>query len=103
MDMTPLYHDLVKHYEQCLEMHGATPKGVDWPNAEDLLTRMKVMLDVCKNGDNSDPIELLDLGCGYGALLDFINASPYCDKIRYKGIDLSSKMLEAAIKRHHPH
>ena len=42
------YRAIVQHYERCLETHGATHKGVDWPNMRDLETRYRVMLDVCK-------------------------------------------------------
>lgn len=100
MDATkPLYQELVNHYEQCLERHGATPQGVDWPNPQDLTTRFKVMLDVCQVVSPDKTIDLLDLGCGYGALLEYINNSGYHQRVNYRGIDLSAKMIQAAIDK----
>mgnify|MGYP006179677761 CR=1 FL=1 len=34
-DQTLLSHDLIDHYEACLDAHGDTHRGVDWPNAAD--------------------------------------------------------------------
>ena len=39
---------LAGHYETCFLEHGRTPKGVDWPNAEDLAVRFEVMLGVIR-------------------------------------------------------
>ena len=40
------YLSIVAHYERCLEKHGDTYLGVDWPNREDADTRYEVMLEV---------------------------------------------------------
>lgn len=97
------YKPLVDHYETCLEQHGAIPKGVDWPNARDLSTRFNVMLDISRNHHPRHPMALLDLGCGYGALLDHINALQQIKRFTYHGIDMSPKMIQAAINRHPNH
>lgn len=96
----PYYQELVRHYECCLSQHGATHKGTDWPNAEDLATRFTVMLDLCKPLINQGLYTVLDLGCGYGAFLDYLKTYNFSTLINYKGIDLSFKMIEAAKERH---
>lgn len=96
--MSPPSHavtaDLVGHYEDCFLRHGRTPKGVDWPNAEDLATRFEVMLGVMRPSDRA--ASLLDLGCGPGLLADHLARAPRAFPVDYAGIDLSEPMLEAA-------
>jgi|SRR6185295_12061001 len=88
---------IVRHYEACLAAHGATPRGADWPNGADLAGRFATMLGpVLKNANR--PV-LLDLGCGPGLLLDYLAATGGVDRVRYRGIDLSPAMVEAARAR----
>lgn len=96
----PCYLKLVDHYEDCFIEHGATPKGVDWPNDEDLKKRFKIMLNgiplqIMKN----TKIKLLDVGCGYGALLDHVQQNSEI-VLDYHGIDLSHKMINYAQTKH---
>lgn len=94
------YEILATHYERCLEQYGPTPQGVDWPNATDLNTRFTVMTDLFIKNLTNHSITLLDLGCGYGAFLNFLKKSNFHHKIQYKGIDLSAKMIHAATLQH---
>ena len=93
-----LYDSIVKHYENCLEKHGVSAKGMDWPNEDDLQTRFNVMLGVAS--PPSTPVSILDLGCGVGLLLDYIKTQKKISKISYWGIDISNKMIAVAAKRH---
>jgi len=77
--------------------HGATPRGLDWPNGADLAARFGVMLELLAE-TRERPI-LLDLGCGPGLLLDYLAATSGVDRVRYHGIDLSSTMVDAARAR----
>jgi SAM-dependent methyltransferase len=88
---------IIRHYEACLTKHGATPRGVDWPNGADLAARFDTLLA---------PVlvlaarpAVLDLGCGPGLLLDYLAATGGTERIRYRGIDLSAAMVEAARER----
>jgi SAM-dependent methyltransferase len=86
--------ELAGHYESCFLEHGRTPKGVDWPNAEDLATRFEVMLGVVRAHDR--PVALLDLGCGPGLLVDHLERTQRRPDFDYTGIDLSEPMLASA-------
>jgi SAM-dependent methyltransferase len=95
------YQPLVDHYESCFEKFGTTPKGVDWPNEQDLYLRFKIMLDICRRElIAGEPISILDLGCGYGALYDFLQQQNVASKVHYTGVDLSEKMITSAKQRH---
>jgi SAM-dependent methyltransferase len=85
---------LAGHYERCFLEHGRTPKGVDWPNAEDLATRFEVMLGVVRQPGQG--VSLLDLGCGPGLLVDHLERTCRRPDFDYAGIDLSEPMLASA-------
>lgn len=92
--MLKKYLNIVKHYEDCIEEHGDTFKGADWPNENDAIARYQIMLDVIK-GD--DKINLLDFGCGTGKLYEYLlNRNEYYTEINYSGLDISSKIIERA-------
>jgi len=93
VDITPI----VRHYEQCFKQHGCTPKGMDWPNETDLTTRFEVMLELID--ESIEKPAVLDLGCGYGALLDQLNENHGLGWLDYSGIDISPMLVEAARDR----
>ena len=88
---------IVEHYEECARKHGATPAGVDWPSGADLATRFGVMLELLNEAGVQS--ELLDLGCGPGLVLDYLNATGNIGRVKYRGIDLSSEMVDMAQAR----
>lgn len=88
------------YYSGTIERHGPTPLGVDWPNAASQYLRFVQLLRIC---DFTRPFSLNDLGCGYGALLEFLAIRhPDC-AVRYRGIDISPSMVEAGRKRWKKH
>ena len=54
------YETIAKHYESCLERHGDTHLGVDWPNERDAETRYRVMLELTRPS-GSDQFTLLTM------------------------------------------
>ncbi len=89
----PRYRAIVEHYEACLERDGDTHLGVDWPNAQDVPTRHRVMLDVVRRPPPRIPVRLLDFGCGASHLYEYIRAQGISD-ISYAGVDLSDRFVE---------
>lgn len=89
---------IITHYESCLAEHGASAKGMDWPNEKDLSTRFDVMLGVINEPCQS--LSILDLGCGVGLLIDHLKQRGFSKHFNYRGIDVSAKMIAAAKHRH---
>lgn len=88
------------HYERCLAEAGATPGGVDWPNARDLEERFAVQLGVLDAVPRGTQIpSLLDLGCGPGLLLNYLKATGRADAVEYRGIDISPAMIDLGCRR----
>jgi SAM-dependent methyltransferase len=88
MSTEPGYHSIVQHYEACLERHGDTHAGVDWPNAQDADKRYRVMLDVVRESES--PVTLLDFGCGAAHLVEHMQKRQL-SHIAYAGLDASPK------------
>jgi cyclopropane fatty-acyl-phospholipid synthase-like methyltransferase len=85
------YMGIISHYESCLQEHGDTHLGVDWPNKKDAETRYRVMLEVIRKG-TSGKITLLDFGCGASHLYEYILRHKLVN-IEYSGLDLSERFI----------
>lgn len=86
------YKKIIQHYENCLEKHGDTHLGVDWPKEEDVFKRYKVMLElIVLNRDKKD-FTLLDFGCGTAHLLDYTTKNGF-ENVNYSGLDISEKFV----------
>lgn len=94
------YLAIAKHYEDCFKKHGATPKGVDWPNLKDALKRHQVMLAPASMHES---FTILDFGCGYGHLLDTLNSQFNDRKWLYTGMDISSEFIGFCQSQHPEH
>jgi len=86
------YLKIVSHYESCLERHGDTHLGVDWPKKEDAETRYRVMLEAIRREDRTRTVRLLDFGCGASHLYEHIVAHGL-GNIAYSGLDLSENFV----------
>jgi SAM-dependent methyltransferase len=102
MKIDAIYSSIVKHYEECLEKHGDTYLGVDWPKLEDVNTRYQIMLDIMYyNKDVSKERSLLDFGCGASHLYDYM-ISNSINNLKYTGLDISPKFI-ALSEEKYPH
>jgi len=87
--------EVANYYSRKLSAYGESPRGVDWNGEESQTLRFEQLCRVI-NVDRAFSIN--DLGCGYGALLDFLVARyPSCT---YLGIDVSEDMVRAAEQRY---
>jgi SAM-dependent methyltransferase len=83
------------YYTGKLRQFGATARGVDWNSPESQALRFRYLLRVIDEyGEGS----LTDFGCGYGALLDYLDT--YGRHLTYRGFDISASMIDAARQRH---
>ena len=83
------------YYSRKIREHGATARGVDWNSEESQQLRFDHLLKIV---DSAGPFSLNEIGCGYGALVDHLEARGI--NASYHGIDLSSDMVTAARQRH---
>tara|TARA_B110000438_G_C15709197_1_gene604533 strand:- start:331 stop:957 length:627 start_codon:yes stop_codon:yes gene_type:complete len=93
MSIEKIIVESTKYYEKKLEIHGPSHSGVDWSSEASQKLRFKQLMNVVEPQD--DDFTLIDYGCGYGALLDYLSNQP---KINYIGFDSSEKMIKEAKK-----
>lgn len=83
------------YYSSKLEQHGPTPEGVDWKDRGSQWLRFE---QLHKLFDHEPDATVVDLGCGYGAFLDFLQTHGH--RGAYCGLDVSEAMVKVARKRH---
>ena len=91
------YLQIMEHYESCFAREGDSHKGVDWPNLYDANLRYKIMSDLFMGREN---IELLDVGCGLGHYLDYLNTHNISQDIQYTGLDISPIFIQHCRKKY---
>jgi hypothetical protein len=79
------------YYGAKVVAHGATPNGVDWNSEQSQSLRFEKLVSIC---DLAAPFSLNDYGCGYGALLGFLNA--HKAPVSYSGYDIAPEMISKA-------
>ena len=88
--------DVVAYYEAKLAAYGPTARGVDWRDEASQTKRFEQLARALGLGESTPRSGILDFGCGYGALVDFLGNAP----ARYTGFDVSRAMIEAAQSRY---
>lgn len=90
--------NLKNFYGDNFEQYGATPFGVSWRDQDSMNLRYDRMLNVIdKTHITQYTPTILDVGCGYGGLLEYINNHTKL-KINYKGIDIVPASIDYAKK-----
>ena len=83
--------EVADYYSAKLAEYGESPRGVDWNGADSQRLRFEQLSKII-----AQPTDfcLNDLGCGYGALYDYL-CTRYKD-FAYRGFDVSGDMIRAA-------
>ncbi len=94
--MNDILREVATYYADKLAEYGATPRGVDWNGEKSQIARFE---QLCKLIDSTrTSFSINDLGCGYGALLDYLQIKH--PDTKYLGIDVSREMIASAEERH---
>lgn len=83
------------YYSAKIREYGQGPRGVDWNGEESQLLRFQQLLKIIQVEDD---FSIIDVGCGYGALIDYLRKS--FKKYKYIGIDISEEMIASARARY---
>ncbi len=94
MTLKDTNNKLNKFFADKLREHGPTPKGVDFNSLESQEKRFE---QLTKLFDRTQKVSVIDYGCGYGALFDYMEKYGY--QFEYQGIDVVPEMVEASQKR----
>jgi SAM-dependent methyltransferase len=94
MSFGNILNDTETYYSNKIREHGASAKGVDWNSTESQYLRFTQLLKIV----TEDTFSLNDYGCGYGAIIDYLQLQGY--RFQYCGFDISPDMLEKARELH---
>lgn len=84
-----------RYYSNRLREHGTTARGVDWNSEESQILRFEQLAKVLPIGE---AISVVDYGCGYGALVEFMEKRG--GGFEYQGFDVSKDMIDQARRDH---
>lgn len=93
--MKSILSQVQEYYDEKLQTHGATARGVDWKSPESQELRFAQLVKLI---DASRPFSINDYGCGYGALVDYLERGSR--EFQYVGFDISPKMIAKAQELH---
>lgn len=92
---TPNLDPVKSYFGKRIEEFGASPRGVDWNSDASQNVRFDQLLKVVE-GDRQ--FSILDYGCGYGALADYLVEKGF--DADYCGYDIVESAIELARKLH---
>ena len=80
-------------YTRRFKQKGAAAEGVFWASRLSQTARFDHILARIIAHDNSQRLNLADIGCGYGALWEFIQKTVRYQHFNYQGYDINSTMI----------
>jgi SAM-dependent methyltransferase len=92
-----LLREVERYYTGRLQEHGATARGVDWNSEESQRLRFKQLARLWEHDREGDDLSVIDFGCGYGALLEYLH--DHGGTFEYHGFDISEAMIREANAR----
>ena len=85
---------LRQYFDKTISQHGATAKGVDWKDETSQFIRFDQLLKIVS--EPTQPFTLLDFGCGWGALVKYLQARAL--PVTYIGYDMTESVISEARK-----
>jgi SAM-dependent methyltransferase len=96
MTSIPNFDQAKSYFEERLTTYGATARGVDWNSETSQELRFSQLMKVIQP---HQPFSLLDYGCGYGALAEFLLRQGLPMQ-QYVGFDVLESMVSKAREIH---
>jgi SAM-dependent methyltransferase len=85
------FNEIKSFFDETLETYGTTPPGANWNSETAQVLRFEQLV---KNCDRSHPFSIIDYGCGYGALVNYLTEKGF--PFSYIGYDMLESMVEKA-------
>jgi SAM-dependent methyltransferase len=93
----PLLEEVRAFNEDQFEQGGTTPQGVGWNSVDAQQVRFEQVLRVLPSR-REGIVSFNDIGCGYGALLDYL--PDHGQSLDYRGYEVSARTLARAKELH---
>ena len=91
----PIIRKVSDYYSEKILTYGPTPQGVDWNSAASQQLRFEQLMKIIP--DRKSRFSILDYGCGYGSLAEFLGENYAA--FSYTGFDISDAMITEAKKK----
>jgi SAM-dependent methyltransferase len=85
------FDEIKSFFDETLETYGTTPPGANWNSETAQVLRFEQLV---KNCDRSHPFSIIDYGCGYGALVNYLTENGFL--FSYMGYDMLESMVKKA-------
>jgi len=95
MSYHPDFNEIKAYFDDKINRFGNTPRGADWNSTTAQELRFSQLARVI---DPSQRFSMIDYGCGYGALADFLKRQGY--DFSYTGYDILEAMVDSAREAH---
>jgi len=89
------YKKIQEYFLDCFKEFGTKPEGVNWNSKS---AQEKRFDQISKVIDFSNPFSIVDYGCGFGSLIDYLKQKG--QNFIYFGYDIVSEMIEKAKELH---
>lgn len=94
-----------RYFSNTLKQHGVSAKGADWRDEDAQELRFRQLCQIFnqatrqpKSTASQDIVRMVDYGCGYGALLQYLERNG--SAVDYLGLDITPDMVKAARELH---
>ena len=84
---------LKKAYSSEFSIHGANPKSVFWKNEFTQDLRLELIINTLQKSYDLEHTSFLDIGCGYGRLLQKMSEHNLLRNSKYYGIDINEDFI----------
>ena len=92
--------NIIDEYTKRYKKFGPTPKGSFWISKKRQYKRFEIILEeIQKVSKGPQPIKLADIGCGYGAMADYLISTKQINAYSYQGYDISPILIEECNKK----
>src|SRR5215471_466848 len=96
MSVESIHKGVARYYTAKLRKFGPTARGVDWKDEASQILRFEQLVRLLPSNSMERAFSVLDMGCGYGAMADFLMAR--FPRVRYIGFDISEAMVDEATR-----
>ena len=79
-------------YTKNLEIYGFTHSGVFWNSKYNQIKRYEELMSYIKKSRNK--ISIMDVGCGYGVLYEYLKEMQQNQRFYYCGVDINKKLIK---------
>ena len=92
--------EIAEIYNERFLEFGPLPEASMWYSKKRQFARFDIILNQIKLLSHKNKISVSDIGCGYGAFLEFVSERKYSRELYYYGYDVSDEVVKFCQKKY---